>query len=80
MTQAKKLIQAIRKRKAKGMTYGELEALRVSTCPWRRLQESGDRHLREGEVLQRLPGEDGLIRFVIVKREAANAPSMAKVA
>jgi len=80
MTQAKKLIQAIRKRGGKGLTYGELEALKVSTCPWRRITESGASHLMEGEVLQRLTGDDGLVRFVIVKRAAANAPVMVEAA
>jgi len=65
MTQAAQLIQAIRRSRSKGMTYGELEALRISTCPWKRVQESGDKHLREKEVLARKTGRDGLVRFYI---------------
>lgn len=66
MTQAAKLIAAIRRRKA-GMTYLELEALKVSTCPWRRIGESGHLYLRAGERLIRKVGRDGLKRFAIVR-------------
>jgi len=66
MTQAQRLISAIRRRRS-GMTYGELEALKVSTCPWRRISESGSQYLREGERLDRKTGNDGLVRFVIVR-------------
>lgn len=67
MTQAAQLIAAIRQSKKRGMTYGELEALRVSTCPWRRLIESGHRYLRGGERLERRKGIDGLVRFVVTR-------------
>ncbi len=67
MTQSQQLIQAIRRSRSKGMTYGELEALRISTCPWKRILESGHKHLRFDEILYRRIGKDGLIRFVIVR-------------
>ena len=64
MTQAEQLIRAIRR---KAMTYGDLEALRVSTCPWRRLSESGHRFLRPGEAIVRRVGVDGLVRIGIAR-------------
>lgn len=67
MTQCAKLIHAIRRSGAKGMTYGDLEAMRVSTCPWKRLSEAGHLHLKEGERLSRFIGKDKLIRFRIAK-------------
>ncbi len=67
MTQSAKLIHAIRRSGARGMTYGDLQAMRVSSCPQKRLSESGDRYLHEGEQLTRFTGKDGLIRFRIVK-------------
>lgn len=60
MTQAEQLIKHIRRRP---MTYLELEALKVSTCPWKRLSESGHRHLRPGEQIVRKVGKDGLVRI-----------------
>lgn len=68
MTQAAQLIQAIRQSKKRGMTYGELEALRISTCPWKRIEESGKRHLMPHEELRRRTGKDGLIRFFVERR------------
>ena len=67
MTQAERLISHIRKARTKGMTYLELELLRVSSSPWRRLSESGHLYLRAGESLARKTGRDGLKRFVIVR-------------
>lgn len=67
MTQAAQLIQAIRRAGKRGMTYGELEALRISTCPWKRLEESGHKHLRGSENLVRTIGRDGLVRFIIIR-------------
>lgn len=64
MTQAEQLIRAIRR---KAMTYGDLEALRVSTCPWRRLSESGHLYLRPGEQIVRKVGRDGLVRIGVVR-------------
>ena len=66
MTQAQRLIIAIRRRK-RGMTYGELQDLHISTSPQKRLAETGYRYLRPGERLERRAGVDGLVRFVIVK-------------
>lgn len=70
MTQAHQLILAIRDAGKRGMTWGELEALRISTCPWVRLAESGHRFLRKGERLISRPGRDGLVRNVIVRGAA----------
>ncbi len=69
MTQAQQLIAAIRLRGWKGMTMLELEQLKISSCPWRRLSsdERPERFLRKGERLERKTGCDGLIRFVVVK-------------
>ena len=67
MTQAQQLINAIRQARAKGMTYGELQDLHVSTSPQKRLAEAGHRYLRAGELLARKTGRDGLVRFVVVK-------------
>lgn len=70
MTQAEKLIKAIRATRGRGLTYLELEMLRASSSPWKRLQEAGHRFLRAGEQLTRKTGPDGLKRFVIVKARA----------
>lgn len=66
MTQAEQLIRAIRT-KPHGMTWGEIEALRISTCPWVRLSESGHRFLRDGEQIVHRPGRNGLVRVAIVR-------------
>jgi hypothetical protein len=67
MTQAERLVSAIRRAGKKGASWGELEALRISTCPWVRLKESGHRFLRSGERLASRIGRDGLVRNVIVR-------------
>lgn len=64
MTQAQRLISAIRRRRT-GMTYGELQDLHISTSPQKRLAEAGERYLRPGERLARKTGADGLVRFVV---------------
>ena len=64
MTQAEQLVKAIRR---KAMTYGDLEALRISTCPWKRLDEAGHRFLEPGEAIVRKTGRDGLVRIGIAK-------------
>lgn len=48
MTQAEQLIRELRKG---WRTWGDLEALRISNCPWRRLSadEKPERFLRKGE-------------------------------
>lgn len=66
-TQAAQLIAAIRRARSKGLTALELEQLGISQCPWKRLSESGQRHLREGERLSSRMGRDGLKRTVIVR-------------
>jgi len=66
MTHAEQLVRAIRRR---AMTYGDMEALRISTCPWKRLEESGHRYLKPGEQIVRKPGKDGLLRIGIARNE-----------
>mgnify|MGYP000849217902 FL=1 len=67
MSHAEQLIRAIRRSRA-GMTYGDLEALRVSSCPWKRLEESAHRYLKPHEALQRKPRQsDGLVVFRVVR-------------
>ena len=66
MTQAEQLIRAIRRR---AMTYGDLQALKVSTCPQKRLGESGHLYLRPGEQIVRKVGRDGLVRIGVGKVE-----------
>jgi len=67
MTQAEKLVNHIRRARARGMTYGELQDLHVSTAPHKRLAEAGHRYLRAGEKLARRTGRDGLVRFVVTR-------------
>lgn len=67
MTQAERLISAIRRARSKGLTYGELQDLHVSTAPHKRLEESGHRYLKAGERLARKTGADGLVRFVVAR-------------
>jgi len=67
MTQAHLLIDAIRRTRSKGMTYGELQDLHVSTAPHKRLAEAGHRYLKAGERLLRKTGRDGLVRFVVAR-------------
>lgn len=67
MTQAQRIIQAIRAAGSKGLTWGEIQVMRLSTCPWVRVAESGHTFLRKGERLASKPGKDGLLRHMIVK-------------
>lgn len=67
MTHAQQLVMAIRQAGKRGLTDGDLEVLRISACPWKRLGESGHRYLRKGEQLIRRAGRDGLLRSVIVR-------------
>jgi len=60
VTHAEKLVQALRKG---WHTTGDMEALRISQCPWKRLSESGHRFLRNGERLACKVGADGLKRW-----------------
>lgn len=64
MTQAERLIKALR---CRWFTTGELLDLHISTSPWKRLQESGYKHLRKGEVLKKVKGCDGLLRMKVVR-------------
>jgi hypothetical protein len=66
-TQAAQLIAAIRRTRGRGMTYLELEMLRVSTSPWKRISEAGHRFLRAGERITRRTGRDGLVRIVVAR-------------
>jgi len=66
-THAAQLVAAIR-RSRRGMTYGDLQALRISTAPHKRLAESAHLYLRNHEELQRMPRKsDGLVMFRIVR-------------
>lgn len=67
MTQASRLILAIRQSGKRGLTYGQLQDLHISTSPQKRLAESGYRYLRPGERLERRTASDGLVRFVVTK-------------
>lgn len=63
-TQAERLLGALRRR---WMTWGDLQALRVSTCPWVRLGESAQRYLRQGERISKRTRADGLVEMRVVK-------------
>lgn len=66
MTHAERLLVALRQR---WMTWGDLQALRISNSPWARLlSEGGIRHLKKGERLERRTRADGLVEMR-VKRE-----------
>mgnify|MGYP003514787011 CR=1 FL=1 len=65
-TQAAQLVQAIRRSRTRGMTYGELQALHVSTAPHKRLAEAAHRYLKPHESLQRAR-RAGRVVFVIVR-------------
>lgn len=67
MTQAERIIAAIRAAGRRGLTWGDIEALRISTCPWVRVAESGHRFLKRGEKLERRQGDNGLVRLVIAR-------------
>lgn len=66
MTQAEQIVNALRASR-RGMTYLEMEALKVSACPWKRLSEAGHRYLRKGEQIVRRTGRDGLVRVCVVR-------------
>jgi hypothetical protein len=61
MSQGQQLLQAIRRR---AMTYGDLLALGISTCPWRRLEEA-KHHLKPGERIVRGTNRRGLVTFAV---------------
>jgi len=65
MTHAEQLLIPLRRR---WMTWGDLQALRISNSPWARLLcEGGTKHLRPGEKLARRTRKDGLIEMRVVK-------------
>ena len=65
MSQCEQLIRALRKRP---MTYGDLLALRISVCPWKRLEEGAHLYLKPHESLDRFKRQgDGLTVFKIVR-------------
>jgi hypothetical protein len=68
-TQAERLFVHLRR---KAMTYGEMEALGISTCPWKRLEE-GRYLLREGEKLVRGKRGDLVTWRVVKAKEVAEA-------
>ena len=67
MTQAAELTRALRKG---WHTWGDLLALRISTCPWSRLlgSENGlQRNLRPHEQLARRIRPDGLVEMRVIR-------------
>lgn len=64
MTHTEQLLAALRKR---WLTWGDMEALRISACPWRRLSESAHRYLRDGERIERRTRKDGLLELRVVR-------------
>lgn len=63
-TQGQRLLHACRQR---AMTYGDLLALRISTAPWKRLEEAAHHYLREGERLIRGKNAKGLVVFRVTR-------------
>jgi hypothetical protein len=64
VTHTEQLLQAMRR---KWHTWGDLQALRVSTCPWRRLGENAHRYLKSGERIERRTRADGLLELRVVR-------------
>lgn len=62
-TQAEVLYRHLRRR---WMTYGDMLALQVSVCPWKRVSE-GLHHLRDGEKLAKKTTHRGLVAYRVVK-------------
>jgi hypothetical protein len=50
--------------KKRGMTIGEMEALRISTCPWKRVREC----IPEGYVLDTSKRRGRLVVYRIVRK------------
>ena len=64
-THAQQLVRHLRKR---AHTYGDLEALRISSCPWQRLKESAHLYLKPHEVLEKFKRKrDGLVVFKVTR-------------
>lgn len=64
MTKGQQLIAELRRR---WMTYGDMQALRISTSPHKRVMEAL-RHLREGESLTKRINLDGLVMWKVVRK------------
>ena len=64
MTHCEQLLSALRRR---WHTWGDMQALRISAHPWKRLGESAHRYLRDGESLERRTRKDGLLELRVVK-------------
>ena len=64
MTHTEQLLAALRR---KWHTWGDLEALRISACPWRRLSESAHRYLKAGERIERRTRADGLLELRVTR-------------
>ncbi len=60
--QGDRLIAALR---GAWLTYGEMQRLYVSTCPWRRVMERLQH--RPDLKLLKVRGEDGLIRWRVAR-------------
>jgi hypothetical protein len=71
MTQAEKLIRALRRG---WHTYGDLQALRISTCPWVRLNTTGWKYLKSGEYIERKVIK-GLMRLRVVRPRQSVRPA-----
>lgn len=69
MPQAKAIIDAIREAGKAGLTWGDIQARRISTCPWVRLMPESrpERFLRKGERIAVRIGSDGLMRRYITR-------------
>lgn len=52
----------------RAMTYGDMQALRISTCPWKRLDDQAHL-LPEGEKLVKGTNKDGLVTWRVVKKK-----------
>ena len=64
MTQAARIVAELRRG---WRTWGDLQAFRISTTPWKRLSEAGHKYLKDGERIERKTGKDGLLRLRVVK-------------
>lgn len=63
-TQAQRIVCELRRG---WRTYGDLQAQRLSQCPWKRISEAAHRFLAPGEVIQRKEGADGYLRLRVVR-------------
>ena len=60
IAQGRRLIAFLKRRP---MTYQEMQALRISTTPQKRVVEC----LLEGESIRKTKGRDGLVRWSVVR-------------